>query len=173
MRVYKFTNLSPVFLSIFIAAICIFGISAASAHAADFLVTSINDSGAGSLRQAIADAGAAAGDDTIDFALVSCPCTITLATGINVIDLDGLTVNGPGSDSLTVNANGSLGVFRFLTPGTKTLIGMTVTGGQTGIGNFDVGSLTLNGVVVTQNTVRGIVTLDRHPRGCDRDAISC
>ena len=65
MRVYKFTNLSPVFLSIFIAAICMFGISAASTHAATFTVANTNDSGPGTLRQAIIDADVLAGDTSL------------------------------------------------------------------------------------------------------------
>jgi hypothetical protein len=36
-------------------------------HAASFTVTNINDSGSGSLRQAILDANATSGADTIDF----------------------------------------------------------------------------------------------------------
>ncbi|HEX4441916.1 MAG TPA: S-layer homology domain-containing protein [Thermoanaerobaculia bacterium] len=42
-------------------------LSAASARAATFSVTNTNDSGAGSLRQAIADANGSAGPHTIDF----------------------------------------------------------------------------------------------------------
>ena len=51
MRVYRSTNLSPVFLRIFIVAICIFGISAASVQAATYTVVYTNDSGPGSLRR--------------------------------------------------------------------------------------------------------------------------
>ena len=42
-------------------------LSTLGAAAANFTVTNTNDSGTGSLRQAIADAAAAPGDDTIVF----------------------------------------------------------------------------------------------------------
>src|SRR4029079_12025230 len=45
------------------------GVSGIS-RAATFTVTNINDSGAGSLRQAITDANAAGGADTIEFNIV-------------------------------------------------------------------------------------------------------
>lgn len=51
------------------------------ASAATFTVTNTNDSGAGSLRAALAAANAAAGADTIAFAISgSPPFTIALAT---------------------------------------------------------------------------------------------
>ena len=49
MRVYKSTNLSPVFLSIAIVAICMFGISAASVQAGTYTVVNTNGNGADSL----------------------------------------------------------------------------------------------------------------------------
>src|SRR5258706_11084212 len=83
MRVYRSTNLSHVFLSIFIVAICMFGISATSVQAATYTVVNTNDSGAGSLRQAITDANANAGADTINFdtaGVFATPRTITLTS---------------------------------------------------------------------------------------------
>ena len=52
MRVHKSPTLSPVFLSIFIVAICMFGIAATNVQAATFTVMNANDGGAGSLRDA-------------------------------------------------------------------------------------------------------------------------
>jgi len=60
-------------------------------------VTNTKDSGAGSLRAAIADA---APGDTISFALPA-PSTITLTTNELLIDKE-LTITGPGADQLTV-----------------------------------------------------------------------
>src|SRR5262249_37351883 len=67
-----------------------------------FTVANLNDSGAGSLRQAIMDANAAAGADMIEFQGVS--GTITLTSGQLKIS-DGLTINGPGMDVLAVSGN--------------------------------------------------------------------
>ena len=47
-------------------AMCV-GLAASSAHGATFTVTNLNDSGPGSLRQAVADANVAVGADTITF----------------------------------------------------------------------------------------------------------
>src|SRR5215213_10067459 len=44
-------------------------LAAQPAHAADFTVTNTNDSGAGSLRQAIEQANSASGADTIRFSI--------------------------------------------------------------------------------------------------------
>ena len=64
---------------------------------ATITVINTNDSGAGSLRQAIADA---ASSDTINFNLSNCPCTITLTSGELVIGKN-LTIEGPGTSQLT------------------------------------------------------------------------
>ena len=66
------------------------------AQAATLTVINTNDSGSGSLRQAIA---AAAPGDTINFSLSGCPCTITLISGELVIDKS-LTIQGPGASLL-------------------------------------------------------------------------
>jgi hypothetical protein len=52
-----------------LALLCAISLSAISLSAATFTVTSTADSGAGTLRQAIIDANAAAGADTINFSI--------------------------------------------------------------------------------------------------------
>ncbi len=77
-------------------------VAAKAAPMLTFLVTNTNDSGAGSLRQAILDANAAAGADTIDFdtaGVFATPQTITLTSGTLVISGD-LTINGTGPESV-------------------------------------------------------------------------
>jgi hypothetical protein len=69
---------------------------------ATFTVTNTDDSGAGSLRQAILDANATAGADTIDLGGVS--GTITLTSEPLTIT-DDLTISGPGASSLIVSGD--------------------------------------------------------------------
>ncbi|MCX6875609.1 MAG: CSLREA domain-containing protein [Verrucomicrobia bacterium] len=67
--------------------------------AATLTVTNLDDSGAGSLRQLILDAGPG---DTIDFGVTG---TIGLTSGQLVIDKD-LMITGPGAKLLTLSAGG-------------------------------------------------------------------
>ena len=79
----------------------------ASANAAIFSVTNTSDSGAGSLRDAIAQANAAAGADTINFAVTG---TIVLTSG--QIAINGpLTIVGPGASKLTIDGNAQDRIF--------------------------------------------------------------
>ena len=71
-------------------------LAAATAHGATFTVTNLNDAGAGSLRQAVIDANAAPGADTIIFD-AGVTGTITLDDGCMIVIGDALTIQGPGS----------------------------------------------------------------------------
>ena len=64
-------------------------------------------SGPGSLRQAVLDANAAAGPDTITFGVTG---TITLTTGLILIT-EALTIQGPGATQLTIDGNASNRIF--------------------------------------------------------------
>src|SRR5215510_3747290 len=76
-----------------------------SAQAADFTVTNLNDSGPGSLRQAVLDAEASSGPDRVLFQS-GLSGTINLTSGeINISE--GLEIAGPGANAITVNGNGS------------------------------------------------------------------
>src|SRR5262245_5573245 len=68
-----------------------------------FTVMNTNDSGTGSLRQAILDANAAAGPDVINFdpTAFSTPQTIRLLSSLPDIT-DDLTINGPTAAGLTI-----------------------------------------------------------------------
>jgi len=117
-------------------------------------VTTLDDNGPGSLRQAIADA---APGDTIDFAVTG---TITLTNGELVITND-LAVAGPGVTNLTVSGNNASRVFN-IAQGNVTMSGLTITGGKTtgdngitetsGGGILSLGNLTLSRCVITNNT---------------------
>ena len=79
------------------AALC----AVPAAHAATFTVTSLADSGAGSLRAAITAANAAAGADTIVFQ-PGLNGTITLSSGELLIS-DSLIIAGPGASRITID----------------------------------------------------------------------
>ena len=83
----------------FAIAMALFALPLVAAHAATFTVTNTNDSGAGSLRQAVLDANTAAGPDTITFSVTG---TIVLTTG--QIRIEGpLTIVGPGAANLAIS----------------------------------------------------------------------
>ena len=84
---------------------------------ATFTVINTNDAGAGSLRQAIIDANAAPGADTIDFSGVS--GTITLTTGELEVTSD-LTISGPGASTLAVSGDSASRVLK-VAPGPGSL----------------------------------------------------
>ncbi len=116
------------FLSIGILIVCSFVLSAS---AATFTVTNTNNTGVGSLRQAILDATAAAGSDTIVFdASFSTPRNIVLASIIvynpaNSADL--LTITGPGASLLTIDGNNVTALFRIETNDQMSFSGITFT----------------------------------------------
>jgi hypothetical protein len=135
---------------------------------ATFSVTNTNDSGAGSLRQAILDANAAAGADTINFTGTmadTTPDTITLTTGQLVIS-DDLTITGPGANLLTINGNNASRVFAIqkvvnnaLVSATVNISGVTIdkgfVGSNVGAGIFNNGSvLTLSKSALTNNVAQ-------------------
>jgi hypothetical protein len=122
-------------------------------------VTNTNDSGAGSLRQAIFDAFEGA---TIDLSPLS-GSIITLTSGQLFIDKS-LTINGPGAHRLTVNnavPNRSVFFVKHSSTGTTnmTISGLRITGGNgsnSGGGIFnEEATLTLSGVEITGNSTTG------------------
>lgn len=94
-------GLSPfIFSQICLVLIC----SVISVRAATFTVTNVDDAGAGSLGQAILDAGAAAGNDEIVFDPIffSTPRTINLLSQLSINGGGNLTINGPGANFLEI-----------------------------------------------------------------------
>ncbi|MGC2353156.1 MAG: right-handed parallel beta-helix repeat-containing protein, partial [Candidatus Udaeobacter sp.] len=120
------------------------------APAATITVTNTNDSGPGSLRQALAVAN---DGDMISFAVTG---TITLTSGGLVIDKS-VTISGPGADRLSINGNHAAlqSVFSTVPDKTVTISGLTITNGGGGIYN-DHGALTVSNCVVNGNSEGGI-----------------
>ncbi len=118
------TNLQ--FLSLLLIII---STSSSTAYSQIF-VTSLNDAGANTLRQAIIDANNNPGADIIDITVTG---TIRLQTALPVVTTE-VTVQGPGADMLTIsgdsdnNSSPDVGIF-------------TVRGGN---GNLTLNDVTLN-----------------------------
>ncbi len=132
---------------------------APAAEAATFTVTNTNDSGAGSLRQAIEDANADTAADTIVFQ-AGVTGTITLTTGQLEIT-ESVTITGPGAANLTVSGNNASRVFYLYNGASNIAVGisgLTIANGYDNIGaglvNFDE-DLVLDSVVIRDNTATG------------------
>jgi len=131
-------------------------LSAATAQAATLTVTSVGDSGAGTLRQAILDAS---GGDTINFGVTG---VITLTSGELAIAKN-LTINGPGANMLTVRRTAGVNApeFRifFITNGAHVSISnLTMSNGRdynSGAILNDGATLTVNNCVFTANSGGG------------------
>src|SRR5262249_43947190 len=98
-------------------------------------VSNTSDSGAGSLRAAIAQANADGGRDTIVCSDVfNGPQRIILTSG--ELQLSGratTTIQGPGANLLTVSGGGASRVFD-IEAGSLSLSGVTITGGRSNYG---------------------------------------
>ena len=86
-----------------------------------FTVTTLDDNGSGTLRQAIVDSNLNPGKDTIAFAK-SLKGTITLDNGEMKVT-DAVSVEGPGAKQIAISGNNNSRVFH-LDPGDKLLIGI-------------------------------------------------
>ncbi len=99
----------------------------AASAAGTFTVTTTADSGAGSLRVAIAQANAASGG-TIDFNL-PLPAVINLQSALPTVTND-VSIVGPGANRLTVSGNGTFRILDALGAGVDlSLSGLTFTNG--------------------------------------------
>ena len=125
---------------------------AAPAQAAPFSVTNTADSGEGSLRQAISDANASAGEDTINFDPSLLGQTITLSSQqLTIADSAGLIIDG-GSANITVSGNNAVRVFEVRSGAKLTLNNLTVANGRGASG----GAISNRGTVtVTNSTLSG------------------
>jgi hypothetical protein len=114
------------------------------------IVTTNADSGAGSLRQAIADA---CPGSTITFAkTVVSP--ITLASELSIDE--NLTIQGPGASSLTISGNNSVSGLT-LSNGKAPVVGGQAVGGC--IFNNSTSTLTITSVTVSNSTAQGVFAM--------------
>jgi hypothetical protein len=128
-----------------------------AAHApADVPITSIpvsncNDSGAGSLRDAV---NSAVSGDTIDMTALDCS-TITLTSGAIVVPVDSLTIQGPSALLLTIDGGYNDRVFWHLGFGELTLADVSIAHGRKYLNDGGTGAAAGGCVFST-----GDVTLD-------------
>ena len=91
----------------------LFALPLGATHAATFTVTNLNDSGPGSLRDAVARANVSSPPNAIN---VSVPGTIVLTSGRIVISAGPLTISGPGAGSLAIDGNANDQIFTIPEP---------------------------------------------------------
>ena len=129
-----------------------FGPGTSVARAAGYVVTNLDDSGAGSLRDAIEQANANPGLDTIDFDSALNGGTITLATQLTVTD--DLIVQGPGADQLTISGGDVTRVIQ--NASNLTIAGLTIANG---FSYYEGGGINSSGTLtVTDSTISGNTT---------------
>ncbi len=106
------------------ALVCV---TAISVQANTITVTNINDSGPGSLRQALAGAN---DGDTIDFAVTG---TIGLTSGELLVNKS-ITISGAAPNSLVVrrSSNTQFRIFHVMPSVTATIAGLTINSGEAG-----------------------------------------
>jgi hypothetical protein len=124
---------------------CVFAIHA---DAATITVTNTNDSGPGSLRQALRDAH---DGDTINLAVRG---TITLTSGGLPINKN-IAISGPGADQLSIDGNEALLVLGIFPDKTAVISGLTIRNAQAGIWN-ERGTLTLSNCTVSDTSQVGL-----------------
>ncbi|MGE0758676.1 MAG: choice-of-anchor Q domain-containing protein [Pirellulaceae bacterium] len=122
---------------------------------ATFVVTSGDDSGSGSLREAVALANADAAHDTIEFAGVT---DVSLTSGQLELNSD-VTIAGPDGGTVTIARSTAVGTpeFRIFQTGLGTtveLANLTLTGGRADFGGGvrSSGPLTITSCVLTGNS---------------------
>ena len=116
-------------------------------------VINTNDSGAGSLRQAMIDANATTGvADTINFNLGSAATiTLTSAQLPTITDGAGLTIDG-GSADITISGDNKYRVFEVVSGAKLTLSNLTVANGAVGISEGGGGIRSINSTLEVSNS---------------------
>jgi predicted outer membrane repeat protein len=125
-----------------------------------FTVTTTNDTGAGSLRQAIASANADStrnpqASDIITFKLGAGAHSIGLTSAPLDITAKHLTIKGTGANALTVSGSNKVQDFKIESGAHVTISGLTIANGVSttgGGGILNNGALTLNNSALSNNS---------------------
>lgn len=134
----------------YLSLACACLITSIELYAADQIVANTNDSGVGSLRQAITDVGTG---ETITFNVSLDGLTITLG-GTQLEISKSLTIDASALTSgLTIDANNASRIFLVNTGNTVILNSLTLTNGQATAGGAisNSGELTINDSTLTDN----------------------
>src|SRR5947208_14283544 len=132
--------------------------SAPALYSATLTVSTTSESGSGSLRQAILDANAMPGDDTVQ---ITATGTIVLSSPLPQIT-DNIVLNGPGANLLTVSGNNAVRVFITRSGTTNVFSGISIasglaTNGANGAAIENAGDLTLiSCAVANSHTLAGL-----------------
>jgi hypothetical protein len=134
----------------FVSTVILLCLIVIPAHANIITVTNTNDSGPGSLRDALAIAN---DGDEITFAVTG---SIGLTSGELVVN-NSITISGPGRDNLAVNGNAKSRVFHLASSRNVTISGLTIANGNATAdygGGFynDHSTLTLSTCTVSGNS---------------------
>src|SRR6266446_936379 len=136
-------------IDVVVSGLVLLCITAVCANANIITVTNTNDSGPGSLRQALAIAN---DDDTIDATGIA--GAISLISGELLVNKS-VTINGAGADVLAVDGNAAGRVF-FITLGeTVTISGFTIRNGHAGNAGGGIDNEDGSTVTVTNCTLSG------------------
>ena len=141
----------PLLVMAMLIVVSIGGRRAHGAAPMTFTVTNLNDSGEGSLSDAIAQANANLGADTITFE-PGVTGTILLASQLPAIT-DDLDITGPGATSLTVSGNNARPVFLIGHDVTVLISRLTISNGNAGIGFLGCGIQNSGTLTITNCTV--------------------
>jgi hypothetical protein len=117
-------------------------------EAATITVTNTNDSGTGSLRQALA---VAHDGDRITFAVSG---TTTLTSGGLQVTKN-VTISGPGANQLAVNGSQALFAFGVFPQRTVSISGLSIRNAQVGIDN-NQGTVSISNCVLSGNSAAGL-----------------
>ncbi|HZD94547.1 MAG TPA: hypothetical protein VE133_09850, partial [Candidatus Sulfotelmatobacter sp.] len=145
-------NSAPVKSCRVLLAGCLGWLAAASSHANTIIVTNANDSGRGSLRQAMADAN---DGDTINATAVF--GSIELSSGELLVKKN-VTINGPGAEKLSVENTRSSRVFEIASSEIVTISGLAINNGQAimGGGIYNAGILEVMDCSISGNEAGGL-----------------